>query len=293
MEKDLPNDIAPGSVYLCQVSPNVSCGACCGLYNVADPSRNNLEAMLMRRSIGFADVPRTVTGIDAFKARVGRAEPQERPFPDFHHCAFLGMIDDGGRRVGCLLHPLAKGNGGLDWRGLSYYGGMACRTYFCPSARRLPARWLTAVCQVMDDWYLHGLVVTERRLLTALFTALEKRLGRTVNGEDFSQRAPAVALSTMLTTLKLKWPFRRREAPGVCNYFFEDGQYPRPGVKLGSKILASSRFEAIFRELDSGFSSVAEMKAAKAEIEAMLIGLATILKEAESYGERLRAGLHP
>ena len=128
----------------------------------------------MRRTRRFAAVPRTVAGIDAFKASIEGTEPRKRPFPDFHHCAFLGMIEDAGRRVGCLLHPLARGNGGVDWRGLSYYGGMACRTYFCPSVRHLPVRWLTAVRQSMDHWYLHGLVVTERRLLAALFTRTGK-----------------------------------------------------------------------------------------------------------------------
>ncbi|MCG6973724.1 MAG: hypothetical protein LJE66_11325 [Desulfobacterales bacterium] len=35
-----------GGIYLCQVNDNVSCGACCGLYNVADPSEQNLTHIL-------------------------------------------------------------------------------------------------------------------------------------------------------------------------------------------------------------------------------------------------------
>ena len=261
------------TIYLCQVSPHVSCGACCGLYNVSDPSRRNLEAMLIRRTRLFAEVPRTVAGIDTFKTCVEGTEPQERPFPDFHHCAFLGVIEDDGRRVGCLLHPLAKGNEGIDWRGLSYYGGMACRTYFCPSARQLPSRWLTAVRQSMNHWYLHGLVVTERRLLAALFTELENRLGRVINTADFSEPVPAAALLTTLTTLKMNWPFRRQGAPGVSNYFFEDGLYARPAVKRKTKTLPASRFEDIFQELDSGFSSADDIEDAEAKIEGLLIAL--------------------
>jgi hypothetical protein len=268
---------ALNTVYLCQVSPNVSCGACCGLYNVADPSRENLEAMLMRRTRWFAAVPRTVAAIDAFKAGVEDAEPQERPFPDFHHCAFLGMIEDKGRRVGCLLHPLATGNGGVDFRGLSHYGGMACRTYFCPSVRHLPVRWLTAVRQSMDHWYLHGLVVTERRLLAALFTELENRMGRAIDTADFSEPAPAAALSATLASLKLNWPFRRRGAPGRCNYFFEDGLYPRPAVKRQTTPLPASRFEELFQELDSGFSSTTERQEADTRIEAIFGRIDTLL----------------
>lgn len=263
----IDRDINP--VYLCQVSPNVSCGACCGLYNIAGLSRVKLEAMLERRTRWFAQVPPTVSGIDAFKARVERTEPQERPFPDFHHCAFLGMIEDAGRRVGCLLHPLAKGNDGLDWRGLSYYGGMACRTYFCPSVRQLPARWLTAVRQCMDHWYLHGLIVTERRLITAFFEVLEQRIGRRIKASDFIRNSlPSQGLNEF-ARLKTNWPFRRLNAPGACNYFFEDGQYHRPALEPIAGGNAASPFDVIFRELDTGFSSVNKIKAAEETIEAI------------------------
>ena len=261
------------AVYLCQVSPGVSCGACCGLYNVADPSLEAIETMLTRRTRWFADVPRTVAGMDAFKERVAAAEAPQKPFPEFHHCVYLGMIEDAGRRVGCLLHPLAVGNAGLDWRGLSYYGGMACRTYFCPSLKKLPVRWLAALRASMDHWYLHGLIVTERRLLTALFTELERRWGRAIDANDFSSAAPSTALRQTLTTLKLEWPFRRKGAPGVCNYFFEDGGYRRPPVTSRNEPIPSSSFETILRELDSGFTSADGIADAEALIDGLLADL--------------------
>jgi hypothetical protein len=40
----------PGGIYLCQVNENVSFGACCGLYNVADPSEQNLTNILDYRN---------------------------------------------------------------------------------------------------------------------------------------------------------------------------------------------------------------------------------------------------
>jgi hypothetical protein len=285
----MPSNSEPDTVYLCQVGAHVSCGACCGLHNIADPSPENLEALLTRRTRWFAGVPRTVAGIDAFRDRVTRAEPDQRPFPDFHHCPFLGMIEDDGRRVGCLLHPLAAGNAGLDWRGLSHYGGMACRTYFCPGVRQLPARWLTAVRRSMDHWYLHGLIVTERRLLAEWFTHLEKRLGRSVEADDFSHEPARAALRYAFSALKIEWPSRRPDAPGVCNYFFEDGLYPRPEIEMGEKRISSSRYGAIFRELDSGFPSSSDIKAAEEKIEAMLTALVTaIRRQAYNPTRRLR-----
>jgi hypothetical protein len=263
---------------MCQVSAHVSCGACCGLYNVSDPSPAALEAMLVRRTRWFADVPRTVGGIDAFKARVQAGEPHARPFPDFHHCPFLGLIENTGRRVGCLLHPLARGNDGLDWRGLSYYGGMACRTYFCPSVKNLPARWLTAIRQSMDHWYLHGLIVTEKRLLSAFFQTLEQRIQRPVNREDFAPDSQAATLLRQFAALKIDWPHRRADAPGACNYFFEDGQYPRPTIAPDSIRPHGSGVHAILQELDSDRSAVKRNPAAADAVDGIIRRIAMALE---------------
>jgi len=261
------------TVYLCQVGPHVSCGACCGLYNVAEPSRKQLEAMLNRRTKWFEDVQRSVEGIDEFKKEVETAEPQERPFPRFHHCPYLGMIEDTGRRVGCLLHPFAKGNNGVDFRGMSYYGGMACRTYFCPSVRELKARWLTAIRQSMNHWYQLGLIVTEKNLLASFFTEIEDRLQRPIRNEDFSCGTDAARLLRSLANLKLEWPFRRTKAPIGCHYFFEDGLYQRRQDIFGEKELPISPFEDIFVELDSKLSSADELKSAEEIIESIVARL--------------------
>ena len=115
----------PGDVYLCQVGEQVSCGACCGLYNIRDLSQRLLEVMLTERTEAFARVPRTAEAIEAFQKKIEGWTPPKRPFPDFYHCPFLGLIGRNGRRVGCLLHPAAAGNNGIDWRGMTYHGAMA------------------------------------------------------------------------------------------------------------------------------------------------------------------------
>lgn len=266
------------TVYLCQVGPEISCGACCGLYNVADPSPAYLEAMLTRRTKWFESVPRTVEGIDDFKQKVENAEPRERPFPDFHHCPYLGMIEDAGRRVGCLLHPLAHRNNGVDFRGMSYYGGMACRTYFCPSVKKLPSRWLAAIRQSMDHWHLLGLIVTERKLLTRFFTELENRLHRPVGKRDFHPGSGAASLLRSFAGLKSNWPYKREGAPGPCNYFFEDGLYQRPKLIGHQREGQPAGVEKIFVELDTGFSSEKEMRAAEEIIEAIFERIVRQLK---------------
>ncbi len=261
--------VADDRVYLCQVGPHVSCGACCGLYNVANPAPLALESMLARRTRRFAAIPRTLEGIDAFRDEVAQTENEARPFAHFHHCPFLGLIDMG-RRVGCLMHPLARENAGIDWRGLSYYGGMACRTYFCPSTRYLPGRWLNAIGQSMDHWYLHGLILTERRLLTCFFEEVERRLQRPLRSEDFAAGSPAAGLFKRFAALKVDWPYRRSGAPGVCNYFFEDGRYGRPALTLAACGPPRDALAGIFRELDAAFSSTAELRHAERSVEDLL-----------------------
>ena len=241
--------------------------------------------MLARRTRWFAGVPRTVAALDDFKARVEAAEPRERPFPDFHHCPYLGLIEDDGRRVGCLLHPLARGNAGVDWRGLSYYGGMACRTYFCPSVRHLPGRWLAAVAASMDHWHLHGLIVTERQLLAAFFTEVERRLERLVDSGDFAAGTRAAALLRQFAALKIDWPFRRPDAPGAANYFFEDGLYPRLGVQCREENMPVSPLVPLLKELDSGFASTDDLRHAEALIETTIDALVRVLE-----GNKVTAG---
>lgn len=128
----------PGGVYLCQVNDHISCGACCGLYNLADTSKSALQKMLSRRTAAFAHVGRSIGALTDF-AEKQVIQLEKGPFPEFHHCPYVGLIGPQQTRIGCLLHPLADGNNGIDFRGLSYYGGMACRIYFCPSCHRLAA----------------------------------------------------------------------------------------------------------------------------------------------------------
>ncbi len=97
MDKNLP-----GGIYLCQVNEKISCGACCGLYNVADASFDALTAMLSKRRDVFEDVHRDVDSILDSKRQVEAVESPHGPFPKFYHCPFLGLIGPKRSRVGCF-----------------------------------------------------------------------------------------------------------------------------------------------------------------------------------------------
>jgi hypothetical protein len=206
-----------GGVYLCQTGACVSCGSCCGLYNIPGLSRDRLRAILAERTGSFAGTPRTIDAILTFEQDRLRVEGSDFPIPDFHHCVFVGLIQDGGERIGCLLHPLALGNGGVDWRGLSFYGGAACKYFFCPTYDELEPRYKRITREVLDDWYEYGLIIPEHRFLAALLGAVEDRLGAALDPERLCQEGRATLAE--LLRLKLSWPFRDRQAPLAWNFF--------------------------------------------------------------------------
>lgn len=267
-EAETPIPAVPGGVYLCQVGESVSCGACCGLYNCATATRGTLEELIASRTAEFQKVPRTPDAITDFQVKMERRDPRPRPYPDFYHCPFLGFIGAHDSRVGCLLHPQADGNQGIDYRGLSFYGGMACREYFCPTYRNLPSGYKDIVKTVCTDWYIYGLVITEERMLAGFFGEVERRLGRGLTAGDI-QSSPDVrtAIADFLE-LKLNWPFRHPDWNGVGNYFFNDNRYLLPAVDYARIGAEGSAHDIILQELSSAFHSTDELKSAESMIEA-------------------------
>ena len=247
------------AVYLCQVSERVSCGACCGLYNVSNLSRDDLEDRLKRRAEQFAHVSRTEDDIEHFRRETEGWSPEDRPFPDFHHCPFIGMIGENFSRVGCMLHPAAPGNNGQDYRYLSYYGAKACRSYFCPSAKTLAPRYQIIIRELIEDWFDYGLIITEHRLLKALFTEIEALIDRPVSPGDFPTGGRTRFDLQALLVLKLSWPYQRVDSQGPCHFPFDNGLYSRPELQWPTGTRSRRRFQAIFRELESAFLSESDV----------------------------------
>jgi hypothetical protein len=165
---------------------------------------------------------------------------------------------------------MADGNDGIDYRGLSFYGGLACRDYFCPSYRNLPAAHKEIIKAVCTDWYLYGLVITEDRLLSAFFGEIEKRLDRPLSAADILSHVNSRNAVLEFLTLKLNWPYRVPGAKGPGNYFFNDGLYPKPPVDYARLGIAPSALDPILRELSSAFSLPAALHRAETLIESLL-----------------------
>jgi len=258
----------PGGVYLCQVSETVSCGACCGLYNVAELSRDGLHAMLARRTRRFFSVTgRDLDAVLSFRKWVEDSEPQLRPFPEFHHCPYIGLIGRNLSRPGCLLHPL--GNNGIDLRGISDYGGFACRSYFCPTHDCLAADIKILIRKAARDWFEYGLMITEASLVQ---TVLDTAGYAAFCQEDEPKSCPdqGTVIIRELMDLKRSWPYRPDPAIGLIHYFFNDRLYTRAPVAYSAISAEPSRYDRIFQELGSGFGSIKELREAEAVVEDIL-----------------------
>ncbi len=264
----------PGGVYLCRVGERLSCGACCGLYNRTGVSRPALEETLRRRTARFRGVPRTAEAIDAYAREEERREPGRPRFSEVYRCPFLGFTGTGGGTPGCLLHPESEGNGGVDYRGLSFYGGLACRDYFCPAHRTLKAPWKRILRAAAGDWYAYGILVTEHRLLGLFFAAGESRLGRALEEADEESARPAFRA---FADLVLAWPWRGPDHPGPGRDPFDDGSRPRADDESGSGGFSGSPFAPFFRELGSHFASPGDLAAAERCLDGALSRLAAAL----------------
>jgi len=259
----------PGGIYLCQVNKGVSCAACCGLYNAADCSYTGLKKMLSDRTKRFAGLERNADTICEFGRQVKSRQLHDRPWADFHHCPFIGLIGSNRQRVGCLLHPMAEGNKGVDYRGLSHYGGMACRQYFCPSHRELAPEIKTIIQLLAGSWYEYGLIITEADLLAALKSEIEIRLPAELSLRSVLHDPACVLALREVLFLKIEWPYRHSGVRGLCHYFFADRRYVKEPVDYRGAGSQPVGFGKIFYELNSGFQTADELHGAEERLETL------------------------
>jgi hypothetical protein len=181
-------------IRLCQ-RERASCGACCGLYNRADPSPAAVGAELRRRTGVLARTPRTR---EAFRAAARALDAGAPPplFPSVRVCPLLGFLDPGEERVGCLAHPLATG--GPDLRDCGAYEGGICETFLCPSFSWLSEEEAALAEEAAGHWHLYGLVVTDVPFLRAVLAAVAERTGAAVERRHLGDARFLAALRRLL-----------------------------------------------------------------------------------------------
>ncbi len=246
--------------HLCQPDACKSCGACCGLYNYADSSRDSLVFRLRRRTALMGRADKSPAGLREFARMIRAAEDMTKRYEVIYCCEYLGFLDPEERRVGCLLHP--RQNDGADGREVSFYGRELCDGHFCPSYHYLSREEKLTLLNVLDDWYLYGLVVTDIDLVKSYFQLICDGIYETPAPELFREGEIREATRAFFD-LKLSWPFRDADVHRLGKYYFDGSQYMIKYIDYDALGQEKSRFDKIFMSLSSEFSGPEALQTAE------------------------------
>lgn len=245
---------------LCQPDAGKSCGACCGLYNYVDSSREALTQRMRARTKRFREMVKLPGDIESYAQATFAAEDFKKRYEVIYCCEYLGFLDDEEKKVGCLVHPMQ--NDGIDMRAGSFYGQEVCAGHLCPSHHFIPRSQQLILLKIIDDWYLYGLCLTDIDLVVTYFRLIADRIGQELSPDVFDQQALTdVALAYF--NWKTTWPFRSEEANRLGKYYFDGSQYMISHIdyeKLGREI---SPLNAILLSLSSEFKHADELAEAE------------------------------
>ena len=260
--KKHPWDAMPDEsrINLCQPDAGKSCGACCGIYNYVDSSPETLCDRLRRRTERFRDDVRGADDLAAFSRTVRAAEDQARRFDEIYCCEYVGFLEQAERRVGCLLHPVQ--NGGADMRGISFYGRELCDGHLCPSYHFLGRAEQAMLVELLDDWYLYGLCITDIDLVKDYFRLTAECLGETLAPGMF-RRQSARAIARRFFAFKLDWPFRSPEINRFGRFTFDGSQHMIRSIDYAALGCERSRYDGILLSLSSLFRNRRELQRAE------------------------------
>ncbi len=250
-------------VHLCQPDASKSCGACCGLYNYAASSREDLTERLRRRSRLFRRIVQGPEDLPRFSERLRETEDGRKRYEVIHCCEYVGFLDNEQRRVGCLLHPMQ--NKGRDMRDVSFYGRELCDGHFCPSYSYISRAEKLALIEILDDWYLYGACVTDIDLVKEFFRHISEAAGEMPRPSCFRQPALRKAARRFFD-LKLTWPFRTDAANRFGKYSFDGTDYFIDSIDYAALGCEKSRFDRILLSLQSGFQSRRDVQEAEDRI---------------------------
>jgi hypothetical protein len=252
-------------IHLCQPDAFKSCGACCGLYNYADSTRESLTGRLRKRTALFSGSVRKPEDLKIFSERITMSEDQSKIYEVIYCCEYLGFLDGEEKKVGCLLHPLQRN--GVDLREVSFYGEDLCDGHLCLSYHHISREEKQALINIIDDWYLYGLCVTDIDLVKSYFRMISEAVGEMPPPEKCGNgMLREIALSFF--SFKVSWPFRSPATNRFGKYYFDGSQYMIKQIDYESLGREKSRFDPIFLSLSSEFRDSKELKEAEKLIQA-------------------------
>ena len=245
---------------LCQPGAGKSCGACCGLYNYVDSSRSSLILRLRARTGRFRRMVRSRKDLQEYSRATIDEEDFQKRYEEIYCCEYLGFLDKEERKAGCLLHP--QQNAGVDLRDVSFYGRELCAGHLCPSHYFIPDAQAEILIQIIDDWYLYGLCITDIDLVRTYFRLLADKTGEEIKAAAFAND-DLRQVARRYFGWKIAWPFRSPDTNRLGKYYFDGSQYMISRIDYESFGRPVSPFNSIFLSLSSVFGSAREIDLAE------------------------------
>lgn len=255
-------------IHLCQPDEKKSCAACCGIYNYVDNSRNSLEKRFLYRTRLFVRVRENLLSLKDYQDIIRHRENAKRIYTTIYTCEFVGFLDKGRRRVGCMLHPML--NKGDDLRTRSFYGREICDGHFCPSYQKIEAHEARVILDALDDWYLYGAVITDIDFVKTFFRIVQDRLGESIDARVVVTRPKLMDTFRRFCGLKTSWPFRDTTRPRFGKYYFVGEEYDIARIDyeaLGARV---SPYDRIFVSLSSLFATGEDLQRADRLMETLI-----------------------
>jgi hypothetical protein len=256
------------TTHLCQPDATKSCAACCGIYNYVENTKDSLERRFVYRTQLFSRVRDEMLCLEDYQTIIRHRENAKRIYTTIYTCEFVGFLDDGFKRVGCMLHPFM--NNGNDLRVISFYGRDICEGHFCPSYAKLDNNEADIILAALDDWYLYGSVITDIDFVKTFFAITQNRLGETMDAKKMQSRPHLMEIIRRYCHLKVSWPFRDATRPRFGKYYFVGEEYDIARIDYNALNAAVSPYNAIFVSLSSLFKSKEELDKASSIVDSLI-----------------------
>jgi len=134
------------NIILCQPDKLKGCSVCCGLFNMRDTGRENLEKFLEQGK----EREKTFMEYEEYD------EPRDVRDRFSHICPYQGFLSGG--KPGCLIHPLSSG---VEGRDRSLFASTVCGNFLCPAYEILSVEEKSALIEYVDDWYLYSTAIAD------------------------------------------------------------------------------------------------------------------------------------
>ena len=151
-------------------------------------------------------------------------------------------------------------------RDVSFYGRELCDGHLCPSYHFLSPVEQATLVDLLDDWYLYGLCITDIDLVKDYFRHIGENLGEAPAPERF-RRETVRAIARRFFAFKLNWPFRSPEVNRFGRFYFDGSQHMIRPIDYDALGCERSRYDGIFLSLSSLFRNRRELVLAEAMIQ--------------------------